>query len=302
MADSYNQSEKAYRRSLMTHSIIRLVVCILLTLICLFPIYIIVSNATRDSDDIIRSGISFFGGDLIKNFETINDPDLFSGYFVLQFRLWDGYRNSFIIAILSTCLSVFFSGLTAYGLVVYNFKGKKFATNFILAIMMVPMQVVSTGFLQFMRQLKLAGGVQAYIPLILPSIAAPAVVFYMLQYMRSSFPLEIVEAARIDGCGEFRTFLQISLPIFKPAFAVQAIFAFVTNWNNFYTPSILLSSADPSLKTMPMMVQSISMADKINDYGAKYLVLTLSILPVIAVYLVLSKFIVKGVALGAVKG
>lgn len=302
MADSYNQSDKAYRRSLMTHSIIRLIVCILLTIICLFPLYIIISNATREHIEIQSQGIGFFGLNLFKNIETINDPNAVSGFFVKQFRLWDGYRNSFIIAACSTLLTIFFSGMTAYGLVVYDFKAKKFATNFILAVMMVPMQVVSTGFLQFMRQLHLVGGIQAYIPLILPSIAAPAVVFYMLQYMRSSFPLEIVEAARIDGCGEFRTFLQIALPIFKPAFAVQAIFAFVTSWNNFYTPSILLGSADSSLKTIPMMVQAITQADRLSNYGAVYLVLTLSILPIILVYLILSKFIVKGVALGAVKG
>ncbi|MCH5209229.1 MAG: carbohydrate ABC transporter permease [Oscillospiraceae bacterium] len=302
MADSYNQSNKAYRRSLMTHSIIRLIVCILLTIICLFPLYVIISNATRGHDEIINGGIAFFGGSLIKNIETINDPSIFAGFFVNQFRLWDGYRNSLIVAGLSTVFTVFFSGMTAYGLVVYDFKGKGFFTNFILAVMMVPMQVVSTGFLQFMFQLNLVGGPSAYIALILPSIAAPAVVFYMLQYMRSSFPLEIVEAARIDGCGEFRTFMQIALPIFKPAFAVQAIFAFVTSWNNYYTPSMLLGSADSSLKTIPMMVQAVLLADKLSDNGAKYLVITLSILPVIIIYLLLSKFIVKGVALGAVKG
>ncbi len=302
MADSYNQSNKAYRRSLMTHSIIRLIVCIILTIICLFPLYVIVSNATRDHQDILKQGISFFGTDLFKNIETINSPTKFAGLFKNQFLLWDGYRNSLIIAGFSTIFTVFFSGMTAYGLVVYDFKGKGFATNFILAVMMVPMQVVSTGFLQFMYQLHLVGGVQAYIALILPAIAAPSVVFYMLQYMRSSFPLEIVEAARIDGCGEFRTFLQIALPIFKPAFAVQAIFAFVTSWNNYYTPAMLLGPADNNLKTIPMMVQSIISADKLSDNGAKYLVITLSVLPIIVIYLILSKFIVKGVALGAVKG
>ena len=302
MADSYNQSNKAYKRSLMTHSIIRLIVCIILTIICLFPLYVIITNATRTNSEIIDSGISFFSGALGKNWDTITNPEVYGGFFASSFRLWDGYRNSLIIAGCSTIFTVFFSGMTAYGLVVYDFKAKKFATNFILAVMMIPMQVVSTGFLQFMIQLNLYGGPQAYLALILPSIAAPAVVFYMLQYMRSSFPLEIVEAARIDGCGEFRTFLQIALPIFKPAFAVQAIFAFVTSWNNFYTPSLLLGTADTSLKTMPMMVQTVLQADKLSDYGARYLVVTLSILPVVVIYLVLSKFIIKGVALGAVKG
>lgn len=302
MADSYNQSDKAYRRSIMIHSIIRLIVCIILTIICLFPLYIILSNATRAHNDILKGGVSFFGTNLFKNIETINSPTKFVGLFKNQFLLWAGYRNSLIIAGVSTVFTVFFSGMTAYGLTVYDFKAKKFATNFILAVMMVPMQVVSTGFLQFMYQLHLVGGVQSYIALIIPSIAAPSVVFYILQYMRSSFPLEIVEAARIDGCGEFRTFLQIALPIFKPAFAVQAIFAFVTSWNNYYNPAMLLGSADNNLKTIPMMVQAILSADKLSDDGAKYLIILLSILPIIVVYLVLSKFIVKGVALGAVKG
>lgn len=302
MADSYNQSDKAYRRSLMIHSTLRLIVCIILTIICLFPLYVIVSNATRNHNDILKGGIAFFSDALPKNIETIGSETKFAGFFKNQFLLWDGYRNSLIISGISTLFTVFFSGMTAYGLVVYDFKVKKVATNFILAVMMVPMQVVSTGFLQFMYELHLVGGPQSYIALILPSIAAPSVVFYILQYMRSSFPLEIVEAARIDGCGEFRTFLQISLPIFKPAFAVQAIFAFVTSWNNYYNPAMLLGSADSNLKTMPMMVQAVLSADKLSDYGAKYLVILLSILPIIVVYLCLSKFIVKGVALGAVKG
>ncbi len=141
-----------------------------------------------------------------------------------------------------------------------------------------------------------------YAPLILPAIAAPAVVFFMLQYMRSSFPLDIVEAARIDGCNEFRTFLQISLPIFKPAFAVQAIFAFVASWNNYYTPSMLLVSGKLEQRTMPMMVTAILSNDKITDFGVRNLAIILSIIPVVVIYLALSKFIVKGVALGAVKG
>ena len=170
MADSYNQSNKAYRRSIMTHSIIRLIVCILLTIICLFPLYVIITNATRSHVDILQNGIAFFGDFLDDNIGTINSPTKFAGLFKNQFLLWDGYRNSLIISVLSTLFTVFFSGLTAYGLVVYDFKAKKFATTFILAVMMVPMQVVSTGFLQFMYTLHLVGGVQAYIALIFPSI------------------------------------------------------------------------------------------------------------------------------------
>lgn len=295
-----SKKEQAYTRNIMIHSILRLIVCIILTLICLLPIYIIVINATRGSSDIIKSGVSLIpGGSLIDNFNTLGDPDAGEGTYVVTFNLWYGYLNSLIIAVCSTVLTVFFSGLTAYGLTVYDFRLKKPATTFILMIMMIPTQVVSTGFLQFMVQIKLYDN---YIPIILPAIAAPSVVFFMLQYMRSSFPIEIVEASRIDGCGEFMTFIRIALPMLKPAFAVQAIFAFVTSWNNYYTPSMLLLSNKLEQRTMPMMVSSILANDKIVDYGVKYLVVALSILPVVIIYLCLSKFIVKGVALGAVKG
>lgn len=300
MADSYNQSTTEYRRSILIQSIIRLVVCIIITIIALFPIYILVINSTRASSDIIMQGVSLIpGGSLIENFKTLFDPTAANGTYVRSFQMWTGYANSLIIAVSSAVLTVFFSGVTAYGLTVYDFKLKGFATTFILAVMMIPTQVVSTGLLEFMVQIHLNDN---YIPLILPAVAAPQVVFFMLQYMKSSFPLDIVEAARIDGCGEFRTFLQISLPILKPAFAVQAIFAFVTRWNNYYTPSMLLISSKPEQRTMPMMVTYVLNNDKVTNFGVNYLVVAISIVPVVIVYLCLSKFIVKGVALGAVKG
>lgn len=287
--------EQAYRRSIRTQEIIRLIVCIIITIISLFPIYIIVINATRAHGDIINQGVSLIpGAELINNFDHLVKTESIEALF----DPFKGYMNSLIIACGSTILSVFFSGLTAYGLTVYDFKLKGPATIFVLAVMMIPTQVISVGFMNFMAKIGLLNNM---IPLILPSIASPSVVFFMLQYMKSSFPLEIVEAARIDGCGEFRTFLQIGLPMLKPAFAVQAIFAFVASWNNYYTPSMLFVSPDAP-KTMPMMVTSVVGLNVFNEFGSKYLAITLSVLPVVIVYLALSKYIVKGVTLGAVKG
>lgn len=300
MADEIKTTPKDYTRSIKVHQVIRFIICILITIISLLPIYLIVINATRTHVDITSNGVSLLPkGNLINNFKTLYDPEAAFGLYDRSFDLLVGYRNSLFIAISSTVLSVFFSGMTAYGLTVYDFKFKKSATTFVLAVMMIPMQVVSVGMLDFMVRLHWTDN---YAPLILPSIAAPSVVFFMLQYMRSSFPIEIVEAARIDGSGEFRTFIQIAIPMLKPAFAVQAIFAFVASWNNFYTPSMLLLSGDLKQKTMPMMVASVLANDKAADYGVNYLVVMMSVLPVIIIYLCLSKFIVKGVALGAVKG
>ena len=272
------------------------IIMILLAIISLLPIYILVVNATRTSVDISGHGLSLIPGlNLFNNIGTLMD---WSATNKIQYDAFIGYKNSGIIAFSTTILTVLFSGMTAYGLVVYDFKLKNIAYTIILAVMMIPVQVTSVGFYQFMSRLGLT---DSYIPLIIPAVAAPAVVFFMRQYMKSSFPLEIVEAARIDGCGEYRTFFTIGIPMMKPAFAVQAIFAFVANWNNYYTPSMILISREKSQLTLPMMVNTIISNDKLNDFGANYSAIMLSIIPVVIVYFIFSKFIVEGVALGGVK-
>jgi multiple sugar transport system permease protein len=287
------EPKENYTFKLRMKSGILFVVCVILTLICLIPIYILIVNATRLDTDIASKVSFWFGDQLIRNINELADNPNFQ-----MFDALTGFKNSAIIAVGATFLSVFFSALTAYGLYVYDFKLKSPAYTFILAVMMVPMQVTSVGFLQFMIKLGLN---DSFIPLIIPTIAAPAIVFFMRQYLQSSFPLDIVEAARIDGCGEFRTFLQIAIPMMKPAIAVQAIFAFIANWNNFYQPSMILISRKQDQLTMPMMINALKSNDKIADYGVIYYAIALSIIPLIIVYLLLSKFIVEGVALGGVK-
>ncbi len=287
------QPKDNYTAKLRIKSGILFAVCVILTIICLLPIYMLIINATRAHVD-IQTQVSFVpGSSLIDNINTLSTDSNFQ-----VFQALTGFKNSLIIAGCSTFLSVFFSALTAYGLYVYDFKLKGPAYTFILAVMMVPMQVTSVGFLQFMINLKLH---DSFIPLIVPTVAAPAIVFFMRQYLQSSFPLDIVEAARIDGCGEFRTFLTIAIPMMKPAIAVQAIFAFIANWNNFYQPSMILVSRKAEQLTIPMMINAIKSNDKIADYGVIYYAIALSILPLIIAYLILSKFIVEGVALGGVK-
>ena len=267
---------------------------VILTIICLLPIYILVINATRSHTD-IANGLSILPSDYLKkNWSTVfTKPE-----FKLIFSAFHGYKNSLLITVCSTFLTVFFSALTAYGIHVYDFKLKEISYSVILLVMMVPMQVTSAGFIAFMSDLKLTN---TYWPLILPAIAAPGVVYFMRSYMKSSFPLDIVEAARIDGCGEFRTFVSIAIPMMKPAIAVQAIFAFIASWNNFYTPNMILISVDLKKKTLPMMVSALQSSDKFNDYGAIYLAIALSIIPIIIAYVLLSRFIIAGVALGGVK-
>ncbi len=291
----YASEGKSYQTSVNIKSTFIFIVLILLTIICLGPIYIMVMNATRAHSDIILNGVSLIPGkELLDNLKTLQNNDLYSGFY----HPLIGMKNSLIIAASCCALTVFFSGLTAYGLVVYDFKMSGPMFTFILAVMMVPTQVTSVGFLNLIIDLKL---LDSYIPLIIPSIAAPAIVFFMRQYMLSSFPLDIIEAARIDGSNEFRTFLTISIPMMKPAFAVQAIFAFIQKWNDYYNQSLVLVSGEPSQLTMPMMIQKVISIDRTPNQGANYLAITLSIIPVVIIYLILSKYIIAGVAAGGVK-
>jgi multiple sugar transport system permease protein len=186
--------------------------------------------------------------------------------------------------------------LTAYGLVAYSWKLRQPFFTFIMAVLMLPAQVSIIGFYQFMYKIHWTN---TFWPLILPAIAAPSVVFFMRQYMLGALSLDIVSSARIDGAGEFYTFNRIVLPIMAPALATQAIFSFVTSWNNLFVPLVLLT--DSHKYTMPIMVSLLLGDIYRTEYGAVYLGLALTVLPLFTFYLLLSRYIISGVALGALK-
>lgn len=294
MNQVYGEPKNNYSLKIKMKSGVLFVWFLILTIVCLLPIYMLIVNATRAHSEIANS-LSFIpGSSLADNFKNITTD----ANFKLAYSALHGYKNSLFITVLSTILTVFFSAMTSYGIHVYDFKLKDISYTVILLVMMVPMQVTSAGFVSFMAKLHLTN---TYWPLIVPAVAAPAVVYFMSSYMKSSFPLDIVEAARIDGCGEYRTFVSIAIPMMKPAIAVQAIFAFIASWNNFYTPNMILINVKLKQKTLPMMVSALQASDKLNDFGAIYLAIALSIVPIIIAYVFLSRFIIAGVALGGVK-
>ncbi|MCH5249505.1 MAG: carbohydrate ABC transporter permease [Lachnospiraceae bacterium] len=270
--------------------VIAYVVLAIVSILCLFWFYVLFINATRSHADLTKGFTPIPSTNMIKNWVNLsNSPTL---------PIWNGLFNSFIIAGLSALISTYFSSMTAYAIHVYEFKLKKFMFTFILMIMMIPTQVTALGFLQLVGKMGLN---DSFIPLIVPSIAAPVTFFYMKQYMESALPLSLVEAARIDGSGEFRTFNSIVMPIMKPAIAVQAIFTFVSSWNNYFVPTLILQT--DKKKTLPILIAQLRSADWLKfDMGQVYMMIAFSILPVIIVYLFLSKFIVQGVAMGSVKG
>ena len=263
---------------------------IILTFICLFFFYLLFVNATRSHAE-IQSGFTLIPSThFFENFRKMWNYD----FVPIKKGLW----NSFIIAAFSSILTTYFSALTAYAIYAYNFKFKKIIEKFILLIMMIPSQVSSVGFVQMCNEM---GWKNQYWILIVPGIAAPAVFFYMIQHLRATLPLELVEASRMDGSSEFMTFNRIVLPVMKPALAVQLIFSFVASWNNLYLPTLLITETEK--KTLPTMLSLLRSADFANmDNGLIYMVIFSSIFPVMVIYLFLSKAIIKGVTSGSVKG
>ena len=271
--------------SILIQQVIRNAICIFLCILSLIPFWIMIVNATRTSVDIQSSFSLIPSHYLAENWQKL----LYQAS--QNVPLWRYMVNSLVIAGGSTVLAVYFSTMTAY-----KFKGANFAWAFIMAIMMIPVQVSSIGFFRFIYQI---GWGNNYMPLIVPAIAAPATVFFMRQYMISALPLEILDSARIDGSGEFRTFNTIAMPLMKPAVATQCIFAFIGSWNNFYTPSMLLTSQ--AKMTLPMFVQQMRGERFRSDHGIIYVGLVVTIMPIFIVYFLLSKYIIAGVALGGVK-
>ena len=265
------------------------IVLILLSFMCLFFFYVLIINATRSHGD-LQKGFSVLPGkyflDNLKN--VANDG---------SFPMFRGILNSVIVSSCSAALCTYFSSLTAYGLYAYEFKARKVAFTFIMAILVMPTQVTAMGFLRLVTKM---GLYDSLLPLIIPSIASPAVFYFMYSYLQSSLPLSLVEAARIDGSGEFHTFNRIVIPIMKPAIAVQAIFTFVGSWNNYFVPALIIQSK--SKMTVPILIATLRGADYMNfDMGKIYMMITVAIVPIIVVYLLLSKYIIAGVTLGGVK-
>ncbi len=277
------------KRKVTPREVIAHIVLIILSFLCLFFFYILIINATRSHAQLQQGFSALPGSSFLTNLKNVlNDPAI---------PIAKGIINSLIVSGCCAIITTYFSALTAYGLFAYRFRLNKAAFTFIMMILVMPTQVTALGFLRLITNMGMA---DSLLPLILPSVASPAVFYFMYSYMQSSLSLSLVEAARIDGSGEFGTFNRIVLPIMKPAIAVQAIFTFVGSWNNYFIPALVITSKDK--QTLPIMIATLRGADYMNfDMGKIYMMITVAILPIIIIYLFLSNYIVEGVALGGVK-
>ena len=283
---------------LIIRRVIAYTILALLSFMCLFTIYILLVNATRSHGEIQAGFSALPGTSFIDNWKSMQDSGL---------PVMTSFINSFIISFLAATLCCYFSAWTAYGLHMYHFKLKNIAFIFILIVMMVPSQVGAIGLVKMCNDMgftRSSSRIITFIPLIVPAIASPITFFYIKQYLESILPKEMIEAARVDGAGEMRIFHGMVLPILKPALAIQFIFAFVSNWNNYFIPQLLLSNKGQDFQTIPLVLARLN--DNSNpaafDMGRVYMVMLLAIVPLLIVYLIFSKFIIKNLTSGAVKG
>lgn len=259
----------------------------LLTLLSIIPFWVVIVNATRSAPE-IQQGLSLIPSDSAwSNWTHLRDQG---------FNIFQGYGNSFFIAVSATILSLYFSSLTAYAFIVYEFKGKKLIWGIILLLIMIPTQVSIIGFYKFMANMDLLNN---YIPLILPSVASAPTVFFMKQYLETIYHPALVDSARVDGASEIFIFHRIILPLMRPALATMAIFSFIASWNNFLLPLILIN--DRSMYTLPMLVQLLTTDGYKTEYGAMYMGITLSVVPLLFLYAFLSRYIIGGVTAGSIK-
>ncbi|MBO5146322.1 MAG: carbohydrate ABC transporter permease [Lachnospiraceae bacterium] len=263
-------------------------ICLIaLAVVCLLPFLLMIVNATRSGVEITRSFTLIPGSHLKENWVALFD-------YVNLFR---GFANSLIVAVPATILTAYFSAITAYAMAFYRFKGNKWLFKIIVVFMMIPSQLSLIGFYNLCQKLHM---VDSYLPLILPSIAAPGIVFFLRQYVQSTLSKALLEAARIDGANEIYIFHKIVLPIMAPGIATMSIGSFIGNWNNYLVPLILLNT--PKKMTLPVMISTLNAAtDLQKNQGAIYLGVAISVVPILIVFCFCSKYIISSISAGSVK-
>lgn len=258
---------------------------ILFSAVTLFPFYIMIIMSTHVSEDITSALRLLPGKYLAKNLETVFKTDF------IRF-----YLNSAYTTLLATVGGVLVSALAGFAFAKYRFRGRKILFGIVLATLMIPTQL---GLVGMVMQLKTMGLMNTHFALIVPPMANAFYVFWMTQYMRSSVPTEILESARIDGCNDIKVFFSIVFPIIKPATITVFLLAFLGSWNNYLTPLVVLNKE--KLYTIPMAVTLFNSTYR-NDYAASITALTLATLPIIVIFALGSKYLIKGMVAGSVKG
>jgi len=253
---------------------------------CLVPFYSMLITSTHANSDIARKLLIAPGAELVANYDRLMGT----------VNIWRGFANSLLIACTYTGINLYFAALAGYGFSRYDFKYKNGLFLFVLGTMMIPGQLGIIGFYRLMDFFHL---LNTYWPLILPGISNAFGIFFLRQIAESSVPREVVESGRMDGCGELQIFHRLVVPLMAPGIATLAILTFIGKWNEFLTPMIILF--ENSLQPLPVMIASVK-SQFASDFGAQYVGIVISVVPILIFFSFMSKRIISGVAAGSVKG
>ena len=258
---------------------------IVLTLLCVVPFVVVFINSTHSSFDIVKQFNVLPGNALPENYQTMQK----------LVDIWRGFFNSVVITVPFTLLTGYFGAFTAYGFAKYKFRFQNVLYAIVLASMMIPSQLSIIGFYRLCLKLDLTN---SYLPFILPGIANATSVFFLRGIIEQSISDSMIEAPRLEGCSEFGIFNRIVLPCILPGVATMCIFNFVASWNAYMGPLIILQRKE--LYTMPVMISQIK-GLYVTNYGAMYLAVAISVIPIMLVFAFFSRYIIDGLTAGSEK-
>ena len=254
----------------------------IVSLISVFPLYWMITAATNTSVEVARGKITF-GTHAIENFQKL----------VAQQDLWGALGNSFLYAGVQTIAALFICSLAGYGFELYHDRHKDRVFSVLLLAMMVPQVATMIPLFKMISKMKLLNTVWAFI---LPAISTPFLIMMFRQNSRN-FPVDIMEAARIDGLSEFKIFFKMYMPIMRSTYAAAAVITFMNAWNAYLWPKVVMT--DNSAQTMPMLIANVAAGYTI-DYGVLMMGVLFCSIPTMIIFFVLQKQFAEGIT-GAVK-
>ncbi len=261
--------------------------CFLVAIVAFYPFFVMVISASHDNFNIMSKINVLPGTKLVENYQRLTR----------NINIFSGIKNSLFLSVCVTLVETYFAVMAAYAFSKFQFRFRSFLFGVVLVFMMLPGQIGIIGFYKEVQAMHL---MNSYLPLIVPSIANCFAVFFYKQYMDTSLPSELIEAAIIDGCREIDIFHRLVVPIMRPAMVTQAVLTFIGTWNSYLNPLILLN--DKSKFTLTLLIATVRDATH-ADYGAQYLGMVISVIPTIVIYCFGSKTIMEKITVGAaVKG
>lgn len=275
-------TEKTNKSAIQRRLIPTYIFLIIVSFISVFPLYWMISAATNKSVDVAQGRI-IPGGYALQNFQNL----------LTQQDLWKSLGNSFLFTIVQTILALLICSLAGFGFELYHDKKKDFLFSIILLAMMVPQVATMIPLFKMISSARLLNTVWAFI---LPGISTPFLIMMFRQNSRN-FPVDVMEAARIDGLTEIQIFFKMYMPMMKSTYAAAAVITFMNAWNSYLWPKVVIT--DNSAQTMPMLIANLA-----NGYTTDYGVLMMGVLfcsvPTMIVFFILQKQFAEGIT-GAVK-